>query len=293
MTCSRAMTTADAVLLRRLERYYDSVPRTRSRVEEVGPFTLFVAESGWPYYARPRLGKTAAITPDDVRRILARQREIGVPQAIEWVDETTPGLLETVQTVGVEVDVCPLLVLGGAPHGSRGTTRLLDPEKPGDVTDLAFSRAAVSVGFGSPGTATGAAGIAERGQALAETDEGANASVLEGMRAGRLRLAAVYDAADLGVGPVGGGSYSPVDGVAEIAGVGVLPAYRRRGLAGQLTYALVCDALASGVTLVFCSAQTPEVARVYEAVGFRRVGTAFVAAASSLSCQPLLPEPAS
>jgi len=281
------MTTADAAPLGRLERYYDSVPRTGSRVEEVGPFTLFVAKSGWPYYARPRLGDAAAASPDDVRRVLARQREIGVPQSIEWVDETTPRLMETVRSVGVEVEVCPLLVLRRDPRGSAGTARLLHPDLPGDVADLAVSRAAVSVGFGNPGTATGAAGIAERDQALAERDEGANAFALEGMRAGRLRLAAVYDAADLGVGPVGGGSYSPVDGVAEIAGVGVLPAYRRRGLAGQLTFAMARHALGSGVTTVFCSAQTPEVARVYEAVGFRRVGTACVAAASSLSCQPL------
>ncbi len=42
--------------LAQLEDYYDSAPRARSRVEEIGPFTLFVAESGWPYYARPRLG---------------------------------------------------------------------------------------------------------------------------------------------------------------------------------------------------------------------------------------------
>ena len=108
---------ADAALLGRLERYHDSVPRTRSRVEEVGPFTLFVAKSGWPYYARPRLGDAAAASPDDVRRVLARQREIGVPQSIEWVDETTPRLLRTVRSVGVEVEVCPLLVLG------RGTSR--------------------------------------------------------------------------------------------------------------------------------------------------------------------------
>ncbi len=79
------------------------------------------------------------------------------------------------------------------------------------------------------------------------------------------------------VGPVGGGSYSPVGGVAEIAGVAVLPAYRRRGLAGQLTHALASHALAHGVTTVFCSAQSDDVARVYEAVGFRRVATACIA----------------
>jgi len=81
--------------------------------------------------------------------------------------------------------------------------------------------------------------------------------------------------------PVGGGSYSAVAGVAEVAGVGVLPAYRRRRLAGQVTHVLARDALDSGVTTVFCSAQSDDVARVYQAVGFRRVGTACIAAVAS------------
>ncbi|MFY9915867.1 MAG: hypothetical protein WAK18_14450, partial [Nocardioidaceae bacterium] len=83
---------APADLLARLERYYDGVPRGRASAEELGPFTLFVATSGWPYYARPRLGVSGPFSADDVRVVLARQRELGVPQAIEWVDDTTTGL---------------------------------------------------------------------------------------------------------------------------------------------------------------------------------------------------------
>ena len=41
--------------LAELERYYDAVPRSAARVEEIGPFTLFVGTGAWPYYARPRL----------------------------------------------------------------------------------------------------------------------------------------------------------------------------------------------------------------------------------------------
>ncbi|MEJ7742141.1 MAG: GNAT family N-acetyltransferase [Nocardioidaceae bacterium] len=79
--------------------------------------------------------------------------------------------------------------------------------------------------------------------------------------------------------PVGGGSYSPVDDVAELVGVAVLPAYRRRGLAAQVTHLLAMDAMARGVTTVFCSAQSEDVARVYEGIGFHRVGTACIASA--------------
>lgn len=94
-------------------------------------------------------------------------------------------------------------------------------------------------------------------------------------------MAAVLAPESPDAGPVGGGSYLPVDGVAEIVGVAVLPAYRRRGLAGHLTYVLATDALERGVDTVFCSAQSDAVARVYEAVGFRRVGTACIASVPS------------
>ena len=59
-----------------LERYYDAVPRPTGTSEEVGPFTLFLADegTGWRYYARPRLGLDTDVTPpDDVRRVLARR----------------------------------------------------------------------------------------------------------------------------------------------------------------------------------------------------------------------------
>jgi ribosomal protein S18 acetylase RimI-like enzyme len=264
-------------LLAAIERYYDAVPRTRARTEQVGPFTLFLTDVGWPYYGRPRLGLADAITAEDVRRLFDRERELGVPQSIEWVDENTPGLLDTVRSVGVDVERCPLLVLSGDPRGGPGTARILDPAVPADAADLATSRAAVSVGFANPGTAAGRAGIEERNRAVTGKYADLHDSLLESMRAGVLVQAAVYDEADPSIGPVGGGSYSPVEGVAEIAGVGVLPAYRRRGLGAQLTYAMARHALDHGVHTVFCSAQTDDVARVYEGIGFGRIGTACIA----------------
>ena len=63
----------------------------------------------------------------------------------------------------------------------------------------------------------------------------------------------------------------------EIVGVGVLPAQRRRGIAGHLTWALARDAADAGVRTVFMSAGSDDVARIYGGVGFRRVGTACIA----------------
>ncbi len=264
----------DDALIERLEMYYDAVPRPRSRTEECGPFTLFLATSGWPYYARPRLGQAASATPDDVRQVLRRQQEIGVPQALEWVDEMTPGLAETVESVGVAVARCPLLVLEGTPRGYAGSARMLEPA---DRDTVVASRAAVSIGFTHGGTATGDEGIAERDAAMKSTFAQVDEALAARVVAGDIRFAGAFVPAEPELGPVGGGSYTPVGGVAEIAGVAVLPAFRRRGLAVQLSHVLAADALGRGVSTVFCSAQSDDVARVYERVGFRRVGTACIA----------------
>jgi predicted GNAT family acetyltransferase len=48
-------------------------------------------------------------------------------------------------------------------------------------------------------------------------------------------------------------------------------------VAAALASLLAGDALDSGVTTVFCSAESDDVARVYERIGFERVGTACIA----------------
>src|SRR4051794_30472023 len=100
---------AGTVRLDTIETYYDTVPRAAATTEEVGPFTLFLAEEGvgWQFYARPRLGGDASFTADDVRRVLARQVELGLPRAIEWVDEVTPSLLPAVSAARHEAGGYP------------------------------------------------------------------------------------------------------------------------------------------------------------------------------------------
>jgi predicted GNAT family acetyltransferase len=78
-------------------------------------------------------------------------------------------------------------------------------------------------------------------------------------------------------GPLAAGSCQAADGVAEITGVGVLPASRRRGLGAAVTHTLASDALAGGARTVFLSATDATVARVYARLGFREVGTAMIA----------------
>ena len=53
------------VRLDAIETYYDTVPRAAATTEEVGPFTLFLAEegTGWDFYARPGSAGTRPSRP--------------------------------------------------------------------------------------------------------------------------------------------------------------------------------------------------------------------------------------
>jgi GNAT superfamily N-acetyltransferase len=65
------------------------------------------------------------------------------------------------------------------------------------------------------------------------------------------------------------GAYmSPVDGLTELAGIGTLPGYRRRGLASALTARAAEDAFAGGVEIPFLTAADADAGRVYERIGF-------------------------
>lgn len=241
-----------------LEDFYDSVPRPGSRVEEHGELVLFLQEgNGYPYYARPRF-PGGRPTVADVLKVRARQRELGVPEALEWVHETTPDLHDAAVQAGLEVLQAPLMVLDPErlpePHPH---VRVLDtrPVEVSVVAQLAFS---------SPGTSLGEIGTAERDAALrGETPTST-----------RHRHAV----ADLpGEGVLAVGTAQRAGDVVEIAGVGTLPAARRRGLGGAVTAELARDALERGAKLVFLSAGSLDIARVYERVGFRRAGTACIA----------------
>jgi GNAT superfamily N-acetyltransferase len=249
-----------------LETYYDSAPRASATTEEIGPFTLFVRASpdAWHYYARPRLGLGGEVTRADVDTVRGRQRELGVPENIEWVHETTPSLLDAVRASGLPVEECPLLALPADPSPTRHIDRRVAEQVTGQVRvlgpddDLSSVVAAVHAGF--DGTDEVAPRTATRQPAL--------------MRDGLLGMVGAYD----GQGSVvGGGSHGPRGTTTELTGIAVLPRARRQGVGAAITAALVDDARARGVTTVFLSAQDDAVARVYAQVGFVRVGTACVA----------------
>ncbi|HEX4256362.1 MAG TPA: GNAT family N-acetyltransferase [Streptosporangiaceae bacterium] len=275
--------------IERIDAFCDAVPRRRARAEELGPLVLFVpVGAGWPYYARPRLGRDRtggpAISPGDIRAVRARQRELLIPESFEWIDEAAPQMTAAAPAAGLAVRAHPLMVLGTltapsvtepGPSEPALSVRIVSPDEP----DLDRVWAVPAVAFEHPGTATGLAGAIERDKIASGHDEGVLTMLRERLRSGQSVLAAAFDQD----GPLGAGSCQSLASVAEITGVGVLPAARRMGLGGAVTAALAADAQRRGVQTVFLAASDDDVARVYRRLGFRRIGTAMIAEPDGVS----------
>lgn len=239
-----------------IEVYYDTVPRAAATTEEVGPFTLFLAAegTGWQFYARPRLGGGDTFTCDDVHRVLDRQRELGRPRAIEWVDGVTPSLLPAVTAAGHEAGRYPLLALPAATEVDQPQgTRVLTP----DDAHLGLAVGAVWAAF----------------EGVDEIEERPVGRRRELIAAGHLIEVAMYDVAGQ---LVGGGSAAPRGDTAELMGIGVPPGQRTRGAGTSITRALVRACRDAGVRTVFLSAYNDAAASIYRRIGFEDVGTACI-----------------
>jgi ribosomal protein S18 acetylase RimI-like enzyme len=265
-------------VIERIDAFCDAIPRQRATAEALGPLVLFVLNGpGWPYYARPRCGRqragTPAISASDVRRVRARQRELLIPESFEWIEQAAPDMAAAATEAGLDVHKHPLMMLTSLlPPPAlppRISVRIVSPDDP----DLILVWAAPGVAFGHPGTAIGSAGVTERDKIAANHDASLIGQVRERLESGESVLAAAVGPN----GPLAAGSYQLANGVAEITGLGVLPTSRRRGLGAAVTAALAADAIARGAGIVFLSATDGVVARVYERLGFRRIGTAMIA----------------
>lgn len=72
--------------------------------------------------------------------------------------------------------------------------------------------------------------------------------------------------------PAGAGSALPAGAIAEIAGIGTLPAFRARGVGAAVTSRLVADLFAGATELAWLTAGSDVAGRVYRRLGFRPLG---------------------
>jgi GNAT superfamily N-acetyltransferase len=262
-------------LLDCVERYFAAAPLPDARIETAGALDVPVGDPVWPYPARPRR-EAGPVTADDVRTALRLQSAAGLPGALEWIPERSPGTTAAARAAGLAVEELPLLVAADPvdlmlPAGVRlYLVGADDPELPSyqQVAVVAFGNPAVGTGRdGPPGEPSGAV------DPLAATR---TAVLRQRIAAGRTVMMVAVENGE----PVAVGSHQPVDvegtEVSEIVGVATLPRFRGRGLGAGLTSALAAHARESADT-VFLAAGDDDVARVYERVGFARLATAAVA----------------
>jgi predicted N-acetyltransferase YhbS len=258
-------------LLECIERYFAAAPLPDAQIRAAGGLDVPVGDPAWPYPARPRAGGDP-VTADDVRAAVAFQQGAGLPAALEWVPECSPGTAAAARAAGLTVEELPLLVAVDPvevllPVGVRlYVVGADDPELP-------YYQRVAATAFAFPGDAADVHDVPLDTSAEAR----ARTEVLrERIASGRTVMMVAVESAQ----PVAVGSHQPVevDGteVSEVVGVATLPRLRGRGLGAGMASALVAHATETA-DMVFLVAGDDDVARVYERVGFARLATAAVA----------------
>jgi ribosomal protein S18 acetylase RimI-like enzyme len=210
---------------------------------QVGPFSiLFSASNPSPFanYAIPV--DDARPTPAEVAALeaafLARERR----PRLEYVPAAAPGVEAALLAAGFTVEMRPPLMT------RRATTPAQQPEPKG--FDLRFVETAEN--------------LADAARVGAEAFGGGDADAQWLMkvvaRGGRVLVA--YDR-ETGEAAGAGAFIPPIGDVTEVVGIGVRPAFRRRGLAQAITSMLAEAAFAGGCSLTFLSAAGEAQASIY------------------------------
>lgn len=220
----------------RIQRYLRAVVATEREPVPAGAFTLYLhpTERTHPFlnYAIPNAGAA----PDDGSTLVAAARARGLVPRIEAIEPCAPWVREL---PGFEIELEPPLMACSSPVGLSSRAEL------------------VVVRAGSPHVA---GLLAAQMEAFGEPPPSEE-------RVARWNGRAV--AALVGGEVVGGAAWTPViEGLSEVAGVGVREPFRRRGIAGALTAEATRQAFAEGATLVVLSPGDDGAQRVYERAGF-------------------------
>ncbi len=252
-------------LLTQINAYLDAAPASASEVETAGPFRLyFRRDTAMPElsYARPQ-GTLSGDLSSPIAEVRAAFARRGRVCRWEFLKELSPGFAETLEQNGFPPSMPrPLMVVTP------------DTFTPDTFTPASAPNAEIRKAHSGESREIGRA----VGRAFSEQDEEPGAAAEEDgsvdSMASLIDQGASLYGAYLDGRAVGGGLHYPLAETTEIAGVGVLPRFRRQGIASALTSALIADAFKRGCGCVFLSAADEEVGGIYARVGFRRVGTA-------------------
>jgi ribosomal protein S18 acetylase RimI-like enzyme len=248
-----ADTNYAAARLSDCERAMRATASIGRHVVRAGAFEVFLAAPGASRFLSLAV-PAGDPRPKDVRALERVFDAASTPLRIEYFAERHPRLAELLLEEGLSCGRRdPVMVVEPAWIVQSDPIAGFDYEQPGaDSRAIDELLAAQSRAFGMTGSADGWAEI-----------------VREGIRAG-VFLAGLVRAPK---GVVASAALLLGDGrVAELAGVGTVPEYRGRGLAGLVSGLLIASGFRDGVELAWLSADSSAVS-VYERLGFRTIGT--------------------
>ena len=238
-----------------IQGYLRALAARRRGAERIGPFlAAYDSHSDNPYrnYAIP--DDRAEPTPDEVQALIAAFALRGRTPRLEYVPVAAPAVEAALRDAGfVAEGRYPLMTV--TPQLARDL-----PQPPGIALllattddDLLAAATVQNIAYGEPAAPT----THDVARLRSTLDDGGIVALARDAANGE---------------PVGAGlCTSPIDGVTEVAAIGVIPDYRRRGVAGALTALLVRAAIAAGVTAPFLMSASEEGARIYARAGFAPV----------------------
>ncbi len=251
-----------------------AVAQQAARTRQVVPVARFLAvvdrrtASPWASFALPDPARWKA-GPLDLYEALPGLEEIfshaGLPLRFEFFEGLWPGLAGELARAGfTDAQQQPLFTCrprAAAPAAAPAIA--LRPIRAFDTdAELRLFLSVQAAAFAAGGGHVPAPGHAEVGRLREELLAGAQRCCL-GLVGGE---------------PAGAGSALDAGEVCEIAGVGTLPAWRGRGVAGAVTAFLAEEHFRRGGSLAWLSAANERAGRVYCRVGFRPVGSCQVTA---------------
>jgi GNAT superfamily N-acetyltransferase len=228
-----------------------SIGRTTA---QIGPFFATVSESvANPYLSYGIPDDGADPTPADVAGFVAFYRDRGRTPRLEYIAELAPSVEPALMAAGFVIEG-RLPLMATAPGAvSRSIPVGVDIEAPVGEDDVRGLVTVLAEAYGDPAPTDD--DVRRRSEALAR---------------GGIALVARHRESGL---VVGGGSCSRlIDGITEVAGIGVAAAQRRHGIGQALGERLAETAMERGATSPFLMAAHESEARMYARAGFTPVG---------------------
>ena len=238
----------------RTNAYLRQIAPQEREALRIGPFlATFHPTNANPYvsYAIPDDG--ARPTSQEIQAFVEAARARDRTPRLEYAPQAAPDVEAALLAAGFEVDFRPPFMTCDQPipvEAPAGTiVRIVE-----DPQDLRATARVLDLAY------------AEHGYPAMHDDDRLIAFLANGGGVALASDAVTGEAA-------GGGMFTPIaEAMTEVAGIGVLPGFRRRGLASALTALLTAEAFRRGAQTAFLTPGGEHAQKAYQRAGFRAGG---------------------